>query len=71
MHNVNIQLLRELDIEHLFIMLEWLPLVKLIELVYPTLVRTFYANAEVLSTCALFANLKALRYVLMQRRDGR
>ena len=29
--NVNIQLLQELDIEHLFVMLEWLPFVKLIE----------------------------------------
>ena len=69
--NVKIQLLQELDIEHLFVMLEWLPLVKLIKPVYPALVRAFYANAKVLSTWSLFANLEALRYVLMQRRYGR
>ena len=57
--NDNIQLLWELDIEHLFVMLEWLPLVKLIKPVSPTLVRAFYANVEVLPTCALFANLEA------------
>ena len=36
--NVDIRLLRELDIEHLFVTLEWLSVVKLIESVYPTLV---------------------------------
>ena len=49
-------------------MLEWLPFVKLIEPVYPTLVHAFYANAEVLPTYALFANLEALRYVLMKKK---
>ena len=36
-----------LDIEYLFVTLEWLPIVKLIKPVYPTLVHAFYANAEV------------------------
>ena len=45
--NVDIRLLRELDIEHLFVTLEWLSVVKLIESMYPTLVLALYSNAEV------------------------
>ena len=58
--NVDIRLLRELDIEHFFVTLEWLPVVKLIEPIYSTLVCVFYTNAEVYTDLYIVCTLRGI-----------
>ena len=56
--NVDIRLLRELDIEHLFVTLEWLLVVKLIKPMYPTLVHAFHYNVEVYADLYIVCTLR-------------